>query len=344
MKLAIHHKKGSFSDRWIKYCSDENIPFKIVNCYDSDIVSQLHDCNGLMWHWNLTDYSAALFARQLTLSLEKIGVKIFPDTNTGWHYDDKVGQKYLLEAIDAPFVKSYVFYSEQDALNWIDKTSFPKVFKLRNGAGSSNVRLVKNKLKARLLVKKAFGCGFPFVSPYGRIKERFYHLKKNRDLSSLKLFIGGLGRLIIPTKIERFAPREKGYIYFQDFIANNDYDTRLVVVGNRCFGLRRLCRKGDFRASGSGIGLFDEKLIDGKMIKIAFDVAKKLGTQSLAFDFIYDNKIPKNLELSYCYPMGKGSVDDCHGYWDSNLNWHNEGVNAQKFIIEDFIKSINNKF
>jgi hypothetical protein len=77
------------------------------------------------------------------------------------------------------------------------------------------------------------------------------------------------------------------------------------------------------------------------MIKIAFDVANKLGTQSLAFDFIYDNKIPKILELSYCYPMGKGSADDCPGYWDSNLNWHSERVNAQKYMIEDFIKSLN---
>jgi glutathione synthase/RimK-type ligase-like ATP-grasp enzyme len=296
-----------------------------------------------MWHWNLTDYSAALFARQLTLSLEKKGIKLFPDINTGWHYEDKVGQKYLLESIDAPFVKSYVFYSEQDALKWIDKTSFPKVFKLRTGAASSNVRLVKNKFKARLLVKKAFGSGFPFVNPFGRLKERFYHLGKNKDLSSLKTFVGGLGRLIIPTESEKFSPREKGYIYFQDFMPNNDYDTRLVVVGNRCFGAIRLCRKGDFRASGSGTGLFDHKLIDNKMIKIAFDVAKKLGTQSLAFDFIYDNKIPKIMELSYCFPMGKGSADDCPGYWDSNLNWHSERVNAQKFMIEDFIKSLKTK-
>jgi glutathione synthase/RimK-type ligase-like ATP-grasp enzyme len=79
------------------------------------------------------------------------------------------------------------------------------------------------------------------------------------------------------------------------------------------------------------------------MIKIAFDVAKKLGTQSLAFDFIYDNKIPKIMELSYCFPMGKGSADDCPGYWDSNLNWHSERVNAQKFMIEDFIKSLKTK-
>src|SRR5665811_866213 len=117
MKIAIHHTPESFSDRWISYCQEKQIAFKLVNCYDSDIVAQLDNCKGLMWHWNQNDYKAALFARQLTLSLEKKGIKIFPDVNTAWHFDDKVGQKYLLEAIEAPFIKSHVFYSKQDALN-----------------------------------------------------------------------------------------------------------------------------------------------------------------------------------------------------------------------------------
>ena len=106
MKIAIHEYAGSFSDRWIKYCDEKKVPYKLVNCYDSDIVSQLEDCQALMWHWNQNDYKAALFARQLTISLEKKGIKVFPDVNTAWHHDDKVGQKYLLEAIGAPLVKS----------------------------------------------------------------------------------------------------------------------------------------------------------------------------------------------------------------------------------------------
>jgi hypothetical protein len=37
--------------------------------------------------------------------------------------------------------------------------------------------------------------------------------------------------------------------------------------------------------------------------------------------------------------MGR-AYDDCPGYWDSNLNWHDEPVNPQYFMIEDFIKEI----
>ena len=86
----------------------------------------------------------------------------------------------------------------------------------------------------------------------------------------------------------QFFHNEKGYVYFQDFVPGNEYDTRLVVIGDRCFGVRRYCRKGDFRASGSGIKVYDPELIDKKCIQIAFEVANKLNTQSVALDFILD--------------------------------------------------------
>jgi hypothetical protein len=90
VRIAIHNRQGSFSDRWISYCQEHQVDYKLVNCYDSDIVAQVKDCLGLMWHWDQNDYKAALFARQLTFSLEKKGMLVFPDVNTSWHYDDKV--------------------------------------------------------------------------------------------------------------------------------------------------------------------------------------------------------------------------------------------------------------
>jgi glutathione synthase/RimK-type ligase-like ATP-grasp enzyme len=338
MKLAIHKREGSFSDRWIPYCEKNNIPFKTVNCYDSDIISQIKDCNGLMWHWDLNDYKAALFARQLTVSIEKMGIKVFPDLNTGWHYEDKLGQKYLMEAIDAPLVRSYAFYSKKDALDWAEKTSFPKVFKLRTGASSSNVKLVKDKHKAERLIKKAFQSGFPHTSSVERLMDRIYKLKRNKDLKSLKLFFGGLARLIIPTEIEQYSHREKGYIYFQDFIPFNTYDTRLIVVGDRCYGYRRFTRKEDFRASGSGNYSFDPKLTDKRMIETAFTIAEKLQTQSMAFDFINDNDNPVITEISYCFCMGQNSADECQGNWDRKLNWNEETTKPQIYMIENFVK------
>ncbi|MEO9210729.1 MAG: hypothetical protein ABI208_06500, partial [Ginsengibacter sp.] len=191
MKIAIHDKSGMFSDRWILYCRENKINFKTVNCYDTDIIQQLDDCDGLLWHWNQNDYKATLCARQITQSIEKKGIKVFPNTNTSWHFDDKLGQKYLLESIGAPLVKSYIFYSEKEAFDWIDKATFPKVFKLRGGAGSLNVMLIKKKEKARRLAKKAFNEGFLPFNRIASLQFRFWALRRDKNLAAVKKLLGG---------------------------------------------------------------------------------------------------------------------------------------------------------
>ena len=113
-----------------------------------------------MFHHHHGNYKDVLFARQLLYSLEESGKRVFPDWRTCWHFDDKVGQKYLLEAIGAPLIPSYVFYTEKEALNWIRQTTFPKVFKLRGGASAANVKLVHTAKEAKNFVQKAFGTGF----------------------------------------------------------------------------------------------------------------------------------------------------------------------------------------
>ena len=157
--LAIHERPGSFSDRWITYCDDNNIKYKKVNCYSNDILNQLKDCEGLMWTWEIYDYRAKYFARQLIISAEKMGVKVFPNFNTCWHYEDKIGQKYLLEAVGAPLVPTYVFYDKEKAIQWIENAAFPKVFKLRCGASSNHVKLINNKNYYKKMAEA--------VNPYG---------------------------------------------------------------------------------------------------------------------------------------------------------------------------------
>ena len=336
MKIAIHHTPGSFSDKWLEYCEMNQIPHKLVNCYENNILEQLKDCNGLMWHWSHEDYKANLFARQLTITLEKIGLNVFPNINTSWHFNDKVGQKYLLKAIEAPFVNANIFYTKEEALQWINSTPFPKVFKLRGGAGSINVQLVKSKKRAKELTKIAFGKGFSVIDKYTRLKERILDFNQHRNIKSFKKIITGVGRIFIPTETEKFFSREKGYIYFQDFIPNLEYDTRITVIGNKAFTIRRYCRKNDFRASGSGAKAYDPELFEKEAIQIAFDVIRKLNAQCLAFDFVKDGTEWKIIEISYGFVMGK-TQNDCPGYWDDNLNWINKLENPQHLIIEEFL-------
>lgn len=340
MKIAIHCHPGSFSDRWITYCQENNIPYKTVNCYSSHIIGQIKDCDGLMWHWSHDDYRAQNFARQLIFSIERMGIKVFPNFDTCWHYDDKVGQKYLLEAINAPQVPSYTFYDKDEAIKWIANTTFPKVFKLRGGAGSNNVKLVNNIQEAKKLAKKSFRYGFPLVDKISGFKQRLWVLKRDKNIKAIIHVIKGLIRFAYPPEGIGLLPRQKGYVYFQDFIPQNNFDDRIVVIGDKAIAIRRYNRVGDFRASGSGLIEHNFDLFDSKTIKIAFDVAAQIGSDSLAFDFLYDETgNPLIVEISYAYSMGT-AYDNCPGYWDKDLNWYQDEVNPQRYIIEDFINSL----
>lgn len=338
MNLAIHHRVGSFSDRWVTYCEEQGIPFKLVDCFATDIIEQLDGVDALMWHWSLGDYQSLVFAKGLVQSIEQMGVRIFPNSHTCWHYDDKVSQKYLFEALGLPMIPSYTFYRKQDALAWVNQTTYPKVFKLRGGAGSVNVRLVENRRVAQHLVCQAFGRGFPAFSRKAVLGDKVRAFTKKKDFRSLLDIAFCSARFIFPSKRERTSPRDQGYVYFQDFIAQNEWDTRLVVIGERCIGVRRYCRKGDFRASGSGQPAYDLDYFPQEMITEAFKSAKKLKMQSVAFDFVVHQGKYLIVEVSYCYIIG-AFYDDCPGYWDSDCNWHQESVDPQRFIIEDFLKS-----
>ena len=330
MKIAIHHRPESFSDRWIEYCKENNIPYKIVNAYDTDIIQQVDDCTAFMWHHTQCDYRDKLFAKQLIYSLEAMGLKVFPDFHTTWHFDDKVGQKYLLEAIGAPLVPSYVFYDKKEAIEWVNQTTFPKVFKLRGGAGSANVQLVPTKKDAIRLVNRAFGKGFPQFNRRENLKERIRKYKEGKD--TLWGVCKGMGRLFIPTELAKIVGPEKGYVYFQDFIPNNKYDIRLIVIGGeKAYGLKRIVRKNDFRASGSKKFVYDQ--INNETIIKAFDIANKLKLQSVAFDFIYSNKgKPLIVEMSYGY--GTEGSGKCKGYWDKDLNWHEGPFDPYGWMVQ----------
>ncbi len=334
MKIAIHHSPGSFSDRWIEFCEQNKIPFKLVNCYKSDIIDQLQDCETLMWHYHHADYKDVLFAKQLLFSLEQAGKKVFPDFNTAWHFDDKVGQKYLLESIGAPLVPSYVFYTKQEAFEWINTTSFPKVFKLRGGAGSANVKLVKSKQAASKLTKKAFGKGFPQYNKWESLNERINkYIKKQVPFFEI---IKGLMRLIIPTTFSKMHGREKGYVYFQNYIPYNDSDIRVIVVDEKAFAIKRMVRANDFRASGSGNIIYDRSHIDERCVRISFEINKKIKSQSIAYDFVFDGKNnPLIVEISYGYAVGP--YDLCPGYWSSDLVWHAGKFNPQGWMVETLI-------
>lgn len=339
MKIAIDPRKGSFGERFLEYCQEHGIEYKLIDCRSENIIAELADCDALAWHWSHQDNQLNFFVRQMTMALGLAGKAVFPNLNTCMLYDDKIGQKYLFEALDAPMVPTYVFYDLESALQWIEKTSFPKVFKLSRGAGSSNVRLVYTRRMARALARRMFGRGIAVYNRWEGVTDAWRKWRHGRG-TLLSLLRRGK-QLLLGNGYEKQFQRERGYVLFQDFIADNKFDIRVIVVGDKAFSIKRMCRENDFRASGSGRILYAKNDLNEECVEIAFSLAKKMQTQCVGFDFVFDEGHPLIVECSYGFSMR--GYDACSGYWSDDMQWHPGKFNPEAFMMDDLLRSVSGR-
>lgn len=338
MKLAIH-KSGNFNKYWIEYLNENEIEYQLIDCLSTDIINIIKSgaFTHLLWNWNHTDYRAMTVAFGITKAIEKLNVRVFPSSESSYHFDNKVLQKYLFEACDSQVVKSYVFFHKKDAIHWANEASYPKVFKLKGGAGSTNVRLVKSRLSALRLIKKSFGSGFDKMNRKEFFIDRVRVFKIKKDILSFLKLIKGCFEYLKKLEIDKNLGKEKGYCYFQDFIPNNDFDTRIIIIGNKAFGIKRYVKKDDFRASGSGMISHDPADIDNRCIELAFKIKNQIsGGLVCAFDFVFDENLPKVVEVSNNFST-EGYLN-CPGYWDKKLNFHSEFKPLPAYIIDSIIE------
>lgn len=336
--VAIHHRAGSFSEKWIAYCKEKDIDYTIIDLFESDLISKLRDqeVTHLLFHVNTHEYRNDLYLKDLVYLLEENDITVFPGFDAFWHYDDKLKQKYLFEQYNIPHAPMSVFYSKEDAMYWVtNDADYPFVFKLRKGAGSRNVKLVKTRRHARKLVNKIFGRGFKALPSL--LSDMGPKVRQHKERGDWLQTLLRLPKTIMKKfRVNNYMPRENGYFLVQKFYPDNDYDTRITVIGNKAGAFRRGVREDDFRASGSGFVNNNPDDIDTEMIDIAFEAAQKIGGTSLAFDFIYDTDgAPRILEVSYCYVPGV--LTESGGYWDRDLDFHREEFIPEYEIINQVI-------
>ncbi len=336
--LAIHIYENGYSDRWVRYCEKNEIPYLPVNIFDSDIIARLKEqgVTLLMCNLSLTDHRNALISREILMSVQKTGIRVFPDHDSYWHHDDKVAQKYMFEALGIPHPRSQVFYSGKEARQWLSAASYPLVFKLRGGAGSSNVVLLKNYGHAKKYVRRMFGKGIkPSPSVLNDYKTRLRVHSKRKDMRATLMRLPGTILNIMTVNARK--PREKGYFLVQEFIPGNPFDTRVFVIGDRAYAFRRIARNNDFRSSGSGEFDFNPDNVDKRAITLAFETARKIGAQSLACDVVFDSE-DRPLILEVCYQQTAWPAYKSGGYWDTSLRYHPGAIWPEEMIMEQMME------
>ncbi len=338
IRIGIHARENSFSDRWIAYCKNNNISYKKIDCHSLNVIEEIKNENitHVLWHLNHASSKEQTIAPYLLNCLEEMGIGVFPNYATRQHFNDKIAQYTKMIAINAPMIPTYIYFDKNEAKNALKSVNFPIVSKLKGGAGSTSVKLIHSKKEAQQFIEKMFSEGVgatPKVFENMDQKLRLTKKVKNplRLLTKIKKHLKDVATEKKSNAVER------NYVLFQKFLPKNDFDTRIIVVGDKAFGIRRWNKKNDFRASGSGLIDSDPTKIDLQLIQLAFNVNEQLKMQSVAFDFIYDeNKEPKIIE--FCFGFTTKAYDICPGYWKKDGEYIEEQFNPQEWMIQQLIE------
>ena len=310
-----------------------------VDAFDRDIMKQLKGYDIFIWYPGIHSISSQILTASLLRSVESMGVLVYPNTTTVWHFDNKIAQSYYLDAMNAPIPKYWTFFDREKALAWVRQEAvFPLVAKLKSGAGGNNVRLINSSREAVTYVKRMFGRGFsPALSVF--LKASSHYSATRGNWNEMKKRIARIPEFLRRYFKSREFPNERGYVYFQEFVPNDGYDIRIVVVNDKMSFCTRPIRKNDFRASGGGITEHRKELVSENVLVSARDTAKKLELQKIAFDFVVDNRTGEGriTEMSCEFPHA-GGISGAGGYWDFDLNWHEGTVEPSKELIDMLVK------
>jgi hypothetical protein len=211
-------------------------------------------------------------------NLHDLAFATLPSYQDSLLYDDKVEQ---LPVLSRWLPKTHVIHNAPGVVVR-PKMDLPFISKTASGSASKNVRIIRTQADADAEWKAAFG------------GEGIYCISAGRK------------------------SRQRGYLYWQEFIPDNPYDIRVVVNGDHLYGLRRFNRSEDQPfASGSGklepihnllyktsvYAHRDEVDHLRRSFQLAHEISLALGTRWACYDFVRDWKkgVTYVLEVSFSW-------------------------------------------
>jgi glutathione synthase/RimK-type ligase-like ATP-grasp enzyme len=346
MKIAILYDESeklhttNWSLAWKEYCEINDIFYKVVNPYKIGVIKQLIEFDVILWHYSNYSFKDMLMARNILNTLEDQGKMVFPSFKDAWHFDDKLAETYLLESINAPIPKSFYYYSLDDLNNAIknDEISYPIIAKLRNGSGSHNVSKIDSADELRKYGRKMFSSGLS--SAPSLLYKASSNIKSSKSLGTFIKRAKRIPEFLRSLSNAKKFNIERGYVYLQEFIPNEGYDLKIVVVGDKLSYIGRNIREGEFRASGGGDLFYDRTRITKDVIESAFKTSDDLGFQCMGYDYVVNVNEKKGIIIEISYGFSHHALLAANGFFDREGNWHDEPMNVPHDIIERMMERL----
>ncbi|WP_271406751.1 ATP-grasp domain-containing protein [Tenacibaculum soleae] len=230
MKLGILTDFYNEYELYEKSCIELGVDYVIIDFLSSNWLNNIKenlDCDGYLVRpsHDFQEHNDVYMERLYFLNTT-MNKKIYPSYNELKLYENKRNMATWLEIYHVPHPETTVFLDKKEALNFIDKTEYPIVFKSNTGAGATGVEIIKNKGKATKIIKNIFGRFNPLLTLGNPKKKRKFNIN-----------------------IPLFGDSQKHVVLIQKFHAIK-WEWRIIKIGNSYFGHQKLL-DGEF-ASGSG--------------------------------------------------------------------------------------------
>lgn len=237
--------------RWTKYMrflKNNGIPFELYDLHSHSWLDHASKFGVILGVVSSSPHYLDEQRRKFNVLEQHLGIMCYPTVFDLMLFEDKILEAFLSQVNGFPFIKTYVANDFNDAILQSRNFTFPLISKVVPGSGSVGVEIIRNAKQCKHIIKQAF-------SVNGRSTHTRYF-------------------------------RQKNYVYFQDYIENDGYDLRVIVVGQMVFGYYRKVLKGDFRASG--MGLVEKRELPFEAMKIARYMYAKLDITMLVVDMLCD--------------------------------------------------------
>lgn len=329
-------KEENFYPKIVNALVQLKLEYVVVERFDILNVIDCSDITVFIWNFTHNHSSDIFMGKSLVKILEDRGVKCFPSYNDCWTYNDKVTQYLLFKerAFNIPVTELYF----SDLVTITPKIKLPVVMKLRGGAGSSSVRLIKTVRQLKRYFRVSFQTGVGTYNYWGFVVDSIKHFQRNQNVISILKFFKRLVEAVFkPNRLNSLDFFEPGYVLAQEFIANCNCDYRIIVsMRQKAWGIVRGVRKDDFRASGSGIVEYNKDLFPPELIQLAFDHAESLKSDFVAFDYLWVNNNEFKL-VEYSYGLSAKVYDRCEGYWSKDLSFTKTEEHLLMTHIKDWL-------
>lgn len=270
---------------WVKACEEKShlVEWDEIEFTKSDWLDKVKAGNYdgvLAIPGTYTAASKNLYDERIKIVNRACGIPVFPSLNELLIFENKRYLSYWLKAYDIPHPDTYVFYSKNEALSFIDNCSFPIVAKTSIGAAGSGVEIIRDREDAEDYIIKTFlGKG---------IKRR-----NGPKFSNKGFFKRAIKTLVNPSalkvKIKKYklveSERQKDFVLFQKFVPH-DFEWRCVRIGDSFFAHKKL--KVNDKASGSLLKGYETPQED--LLYFVKDITDRCNFSSQAIDlFIGEN-------------------------------------------------------